>query len=270
MRQKITILFLLSLIGVLGVKAQSSRCVNPDSIYIGGTVTALCPGQSTTLLVNGMTTTSTYNWSTGSTSPFVLINAPGLVWCIVTDVNQCVSDTAFYNLAAGTPTNADFTYVDNGGTVTFTDASTGGPSTWAWDFGDGNTASVQNPTHSFVSAGSFFVCLTAGGGPCGPTTWCDTVVVTFVGNEEMVPAGKMLAWPNPASDLINLEYAVNPGGELSLEIYAVTGQKVMDRSWGNTPQGSIQLPLHHLANGIYVARLSHATQSWTQRIEVRR
>ena len=37
--------------------------------------------------------------------------------------------------------------------------STGGISSWNWDFGDGNTSNSQNPTHSYTTAGSYNVTL---------------------------------------------------------------------------------------------------------------
>ena len=40
-----------------------------------------------------------------------------------------------------------------GQTVQFIDASTGGPSTWQWDFGDGVTSTERNPLHVFASQG---------------------------------------------------------------------------------------------------------------------
>ena len=50
--------------------------------------------------------------------------------------------------------------------MTFTDTSGGSPTSWAWNFGDpasgtSNTSSAQNPTHAFLSAGTFNVSLTA-------------------------------------------------------------------------------------------------------------
>ncbi len=45
--------------------------------------------------------------------------------------------------------------------VQFTDTSTGEPTSWAWDFGDGATSIVENPSHTFASEGSFDVALTA-------------------------------------------------------------------------------------------------------------
>ena len=44
--------------------------------------------------------------------------------------------------------------------VNFTDQSAGNPTSWLWDFGDGNTSTEQNPTHTYGAAGVFDVSLT--------------------------------------------------------------------------------------------------------------
>src|SRR5690349_5718944 len=44
-------------------------------------------------------------------------------------------------------------------TVTFTDLSTGA-TYWDWNFGDGNTSIIQNPTHSYGVAGTYNITLT--------------------------------------------------------------------------------------------------------------
>jgi PKD repeat protein len=49
-------------------------------------------------------------------------------------------------------------------TVKFADTSTNYPSQWAWDFGDGSTDVVQNPTHTYTAAGTYTVKLTATNG----------------------------------------------------------------------------------------------------------
>jgi len=46
-------------------------------------------------------------------------------------------------------------------TVEFSDLSTSAPTAWSWDFGDGGTSSGQNPSHTYVAAGSYTVSLTA-------------------------------------------------------------------------------------------------------------
>lgn len=47
-------------------------------------------------------------------------------------------------------------------TVQFTDLSTEQPTAWSWDFGDGSTpATGQNPMHTYTTAGTYTVSLTA-------------------------------------------------------------------------------------------------------------
>lgn len=45
--------------------------------------------------------------------------------------------------------------------IQFTDKSTGGPTSWQWNFGDGSTSSAQNPGHTYDDVGVFSVKLTA-------------------------------------------------------------------------------------------------------------
>jgi PKD repeat protein len=71
---------------------------------------------------------------------------------------------------AGTAPIASFTFSPSGpvmgSVVSFTDTSTQTPTSWSWNFGDpasgtNNTSAVQNPTHTFQSAGTFTVTLQA-------------------------------------------------------------------------------------------------------------
>lgn len=45
--------------------------------------------------------------------------------------------------------------------ISFTDESTNNPTSWLWDFGDGNTSTLQNPTHTYAVANKYTVTLTA-------------------------------------------------------------------------------------------------------------
>jgi PKD repeat protein len=49
-----------------------------------------------------------------------------------------------------------------GQTVVFTDTSTGNPTSWQWNFGDGSSSTEQNPSHVYASTGSNTVTLTVG------------------------------------------------------------------------------------------------------------
>ena len=69
--------------------------------------------------------------------------------------------------SADSPPIAAFTAAPVYGTaplaVSFTDTSANAPTSWLWDFGDGDStnATVQNPVHTYASAGTYPVTLTA-------------------------------------------------------------------------------------------------------------
>lgn len=58
------------------------------------------------------------------------------------------------------PLAAEFTPTVQGLTVIFSDASTGNPTAWEWNFGDGATSTTQNPNHGYAAPGVYVVTLT--------------------------------------------------------------------------------------------------------------
>jgi PKD repeat protein len=62
-------------------------------------------------------------------------------------------------------------------TVTFTDQTTGSPTAWSWDFGDGGTSMLRIPSHTYTSAGTYTVKLTATNS-CGSNSLTRTNYVT--------------------------------------------------------------------------------------------
>jgi PKD repeat protein len=107
---------------------------------------------------------------------------------------NCESGEKTAVITVGAPAmNVDFTGVPTSGiaplTVQFTDRSTGNPTMWSWDFGDGGTDSVANPVHTYAKAGSYTVKLSAsnqmGGSGTKVKEWyvtvspCDPIVASF-------------------------------------------------------------------------------------------
>ena len=66
------------------------------------------------------------------------------------------------------PVSPDFTGTPLAGfvpfDVQFTGTSTGSPITWLWDFGDGGTSTLQNPSHTYTSVQFYTVSLTVNNG----------------------------------------------------------------------------------------------------------
>ncbi len=76
--------------------------------------------------------------------------------------NLYVDDINIQSLT--TPPVADFTSSlasPCGGAVQFTDLSTNNPTSWLWDFGDGQTSTLQNPSHNYSANGTYTITLTA-------------------------------------------------------------------------------------------------------------
>jgi PKD repeat protein len=59
----------------------------------------------------------------------------------------------------GPPITASFGWSSNGLTVTFLGSATGGTgvATYAWDFGDNQTSTQQNPVHTYAAQGTYTV-----------------------------------------------------------------------------------------------------------------
>lgn len=83
-------------------------------------------------------------------------------------------------------------------TVDFEDLTTGDPppTSWLWDFGDGATSTLQDPTHEYAAPGAYTVTLTAsraGGSPdeCNATI-VDVVEVTDATAWDIYDAGALM------------------------------------------------------------------------------
>ncbi len=82
------------------------------------------------------------------------------------------------------PPRADFTadrfVIYTGKAINFSDGSVKA-SSWAWDFGDGFTASTSSPSHTYVTPGVYTVSLSINGGG-GPLTQTKTAYITVLPN----------------------------------------------------------------------------------------
>ena len=74
-----------------------------------------------------------------------------------------------YPCAALADFTADATHGCAPFTVNFTDLSSGPVLGWLWDFGDGNTSILQNPTHVYTTSDTFTVSLTVSADTCTNT-----------------------------------------------------------------------------------------------------
>ena len=80
--------------------------------------------------------------------------------------------------------------------VNFTDNSTGSPTAWSWDFGNGQTSNLQNPGTIYVNAGVYSVTLTVSN-----STFTNTVVKTNYISVNATPSASFTATPVCLGDI---------------------------------------------------------------------
>jgi len=123
----------------------------------------------------GVATSWRWNFGDGNTSternPVHTYNKPGLynVTLTASNANGSNSSTKVGYIAVSdvlTAPVANFSASPASGktplTVSFTDQSTGEPTSWRWDFGDGNNSTERNPVYTYNEPGLYSVRLTAG------------------------------------------------------------------------------------------------------------
>ena len=129
------------------------------------------------------------------------------------ETNNCLENTF-----QCTPPVADFnatpTFCCAPLEVNFTNQSTGNPTSWAWDFGDNTTSTLQNPSHTYTDPGIYTVSLnvtnacgsdiktednyiTVGGPPTAnftadKTSCCAPLTVNFTDTSD--PNNKPISW----------------------------------------------------------------------------
>lgn len=152
--------------------------------------------------------------------------------------------------------------------VTFADATaatqTGGAITsWSWDFGDGNTSTMQNPSHVYADSGTYIVCLTVYDN-CGSSTTCDTVTVhkNITGLTENW-MDLIQVYPIPASDVLTID-GMRFEGDYTVEIVDLAGQTIQTSYFYG--EASVSLDLSAQRSGSYFVRIGNAEAHGTKSI----
>jgi PKD repeat protein len=172
---------------------------------------------SFTDLSTGNPTSWLWDFGDGGTStarnPIYTYTTAGLYTVLLTATRNGTSDTetkvAYVSVSEPIPdVEADFTADVTSGyiplQVTFSDLSTGSPTSWYWQFGDGSASTLQNPSHTYTSAGVYDVSLTA-----TKTGSTDTLIKSgFIDADEEVVVG-------PNFKFTGVDYPLEvSGGEL--------------------------------------------------------
>jgi len=145
-REIITTAFLVFLIcAALVLPTGAENATGTTQTTVSATSTAATTIPSTTQTTSPVTSSTTTTVATTQTT----VQSTTVATTSQPQVNPVI---AF---------SADNTYGTAPLEVHFSDMSTGGPVSWNWDFGDGGSDTIQNPTHTYHDAGIYTVLMTA-------------------------------------------------------------------------------------------------------------
>lgn len=128
-------------------------CANEDSVFLNGTVTNAGGVWSTngtgTFYPDSVTINAVYLISDADT-------AVGLITLTFTTTGSCMLLMDSLQVSITPPPIASFTNTEvcRNSITDFTDQSSGTLVSWDWDFGNGNTSTLQNPQFVFDSSGT--------------------------------------------------------------------------------------------------------------------
>ncbi len=168
--------FCVTITDALGCTATDCISVNPNCSMAVALDTLTNPGGITPTITNG-TAPYSYQWSNNTTQSINYPTQAGNYCVVVTDAMGC-SATACAWSNGSILCNYGFTFnTPNQGMATFYSYGSNNQPI-SWDFGDGSpiiTSAAPQATHTFLTSGTYNVCMTIGN--CAP--FCTTVTINI-------------------------------------------------------------------------------------------
>lgn len=245
--------------------------------YNGDDALALYNGttQVDVIGVIGVDPGSSWSVDTGATQNYTLVRKPTIVnGTILWSGNGDTQWTAYSiddfshlgmhttNGCASMPVSTPMVNTDTvclGTAFSFSENSTGGvaPYTYNWDFGDGNTSSMANPTHTYASAGTYTVTLwiteSSMLGQVDDSTL--TVVVDPCSSVEESLVNTIEMYPNPTKD--GMVQFSNIENNTTVTVYNLVGAVVYNTIINNAQS----IDFSNLNKGSYVVSLTTNNKS---------
>jgi PKD repeat protein len=136
--------------------------------------------------------------------------------------------------------SASFTAAPASGTaplsVQFTDTSTGSPTAWSWDFGDGATSTAQNPSHTYPTAGTYTAKLVASNAAGSSQPATNTISVTATAPSGITAVGSQSALSSSAVSAVTLTAPASvAAGDLLVAAFSVNERPAVTAPPGWTP-----------------------------------
>jgi len=139
---------------------------------------------------------------------------------------------------------------------------------WFWDFGDGQTSSIENPVHTYADTGSFTVHLvveTAKG--CSDAAAYELRVTDSTPPANVVELEddqRLQLFPNPTDGTLHLQFNLPGIEDAALRVFDPLGRALMSERRRIGGQAQETLSVGHLPSGAYFLSVSIRGQQFTR------
>lgn len=251
--------------GCVGTSSPFNAVFNslPAPVVSASGATTFCEGDSVILTTGAF---SSYMWNpNGQISSAIVASDSGVYSVMVTDANGCVGVSNMVAVEIAETPTAGFFYGVNSGDVTLQANTIGTISTYQWTFGDGNSSTFPNPTHTYNSNGTYQVCLTVTNPTGCSDIHCDSVSITGVAITEATLAGEMMVYPNPTLGDVKVRFEVLSSVDRA-ELIDLNGRVIWKLDIDGQQSAEFNVPLSGLAAGIYAIRLAGPEGALVKRV----
>ena len=217
------------------------------SVTPAGPIT-LCAGETVTLVAqNGF---SNYQWSNNEFGQSLEVGLSGGYSVSANNANGCPGASQIVNVTISPVPVAGFTYeqINDDYEVEFTNTSQNAVS-YLWDFGAGNTSTLENPMFAFEFDNTWPVTLTVTN-PCGSDTFT-TGVVTIKTSIPEIEGLQLSMLPNPGKDQFILKGSATLANNFTLRVMNVQGQVLLQQQQKIAGTFLIPVDMSEFASGIY-------------------
>jgi PKD repeat protein len=235
------------------------------TISINATSTSICTGENVTFTATTTNegTAPTYQWqvngaNVGTNSPTYTIsslyNNDNIV-CILTSSETCVTNNNVSSNIVTMTVNStlpvsSFTYIQNGLDFNFTNTSSGATS-YLWNFGDGSTSTLQDPTYTYAIPGMYIVTLTSYN-ICDSNQIIQSVNAIESGINGNSPTFSVGIYPNPSKGITTVDIKGSETKDAEITIHDAAGRKVfnyhLENAFGNS---KVNIDISGYEKGIY-------------------
>ena len=147
------------------------------------------------------------------------------------------------------------------------DASASSGQVFDWNFGDGNTSTGVQVSHTYMVSGTYQVTLIVTDTICGTIdSISQSVFINFGLMEDHLTQSFQL-YPNPSQGTFELTFELLTTAEVSLEFFDIVGNRIQTRTLG-TQTGVVneRVDLSHLPKGVYLVKVHVDDLALTRRI----